>query len=74
MLLFSSTILAFISTHAPISTHRVVLNPTSTYNGQMKRFLALRLSDVVFFMLINVKMSTIIDISTFMSMINFVLR
>ena len=40
---------------------------------QMKKFLALSLSDVVFIMLINVKMSTIVDILTFMSRINFVL-
>ena len=40
---------------------------------QMKKFLALSLSDVVFIMLINVKMSTIVGILTFMSRINFVL-
>ena len=39
----------------------------------MKKFLALNLSDVVFIMLINVKMPTIVDILTFMSRINFVL-
>ena len=39
----------------------------------MKRFLALSLSDVVFIMLINVKMPTIVGILTFMSRINFVL-
>ena len=39
----------------------------------MKKFLALSLSDVVFIMLINVKMLTIVGILTFMSMINFVL-
>ena len=38
----------------------------------MKIFLALSLSDVVFIMLINVKMSTIVGILTFMSKINFV--
>ena len=36
-------------------------------------FLALSLSYVVFIMLINVKMSTIVGILTFMSRINFVL-
>ena len=41
---------------------------------KMKRFLALSLSDVVFIMLINVKMPTIVGILTFMSRINFVLR
>ena len=42
----------------------------------MKKFLALSLSDVVFIMLINVKMPTIVGILTvitFMSRINFVL-
>ena len=40
---------------------------------QMKRFLALSLSDVVIIMLINVKMPTIVGILTFMSRIDFVL-
>ena len=39
---------------------------------QIKKFLPLSLSDVVFIMLINVKMSTIVGILTFMSRINFV--
>ena len=39
----------------------------------MKKFLALNLSDVVFIMLINVKMPKIVGILTFMSRINFVL-
>ena len=39
----------------------------------MKKFLALGFSDVVFIMLINVKMPTIVGILTFMSRINFVL-
>ena len=39
-----------------------------------KKFLALSLSGVVFIMLINVKMPTIVGILTFMSRINFVLR
>ena len=38
---------------------------------QMKKFLALGLSDVVFIMLVNIEMPTIIGISTFMSIINF---
>ena len=37
-----------------------------------EKVLALSLSDVVFIMLINVKMPTIVDILTFMSRINFV--
>ena len=40
---------------------------------QIKKFLALSVSDVVFIMLINVKMSTIVGILTFMNWINFVL-
>ena len=39
----------------------------------MKKFLAFSLSDVVFVMLINVKMPTIVGILTFMNMTNFVL-
>ena len=39
----------------------------------MKKFIALSRSDAVFIMLINIKMSTIVDILTFMSRINFVL-
>ena len=39
----------------------------------MKKFLALSLSDVVFIMLINVKMPTIVGILIIMSRINFVL-
>ena len=39
----------------------------------MKKFIVLSLSDVVFIMLINVKMPTIVGILTFMSRINFVL-
>ena len=40
---------------------------------QIKKFLALSLSDVVLIMLINVKMPTIVGILTFMSGINFML-
>ena len=40
---------------------------------QIKKLLALSLSDVVFIMLINGKMPTIVGILTFMSRINFVL-
>ena len=39
----------------------------------MMKFLALSLSDVVFILLINVKMPTIVSILTCMSRINFVL-
>ena len=39
----------------------------------MKKFLALSLSDVVFVMLIKVKMPTIVGILTFISRINFLL-
>ena len=40
---------------------------------QMKTFLALSFSDVVFILLIDVKMPTIVGILTCMSRINFVL-
>ena len=40
----------------------------------MKTSLASKCSDVVFIMLINVKMPTIVGILTFMSMINFMLN
>ena len=39
----------------------------------IKIFLALKLSDAVFIMLINVNMPTIVGILTFMSRINFML-
>ena len=39
----------------------------------MMKFLPLGISDVVFFMLVNIKMPTIVVILTFMSRINFVL-
>ena len=40
---------------------------------QMKKFIALSLSDVAFIMLIDVKMPSIVGIQTFMSRINLVL-
>ena len=40
---------------------------------KVKKFLALSHSDIEFILLINVKMSTIVDILTFMSRIDFVL-
>ena len=55
------------STEFEISTHKKL-----KYR-KLKKFLALSLSDVVFIMLINVKMPTIVGILTFMSRINFVL-
>ena len=39
----------------------------------MKKFIVLSLSDIVFIMLINVKMPTIVGILTFMSRIKFML-
>ena len=45
----------------------------STKYQQIMKFLALGLSDVLFIMLINVKMPTIVDILTLISRINFVL-
>ena len=52
-----------------LSTKFQLLIKTKT--RQMKKFLALSLSDVVFIMLINIL--TIVGILTFMSMMNFVL-
>ena len=40
---------------------------------KIQTFLAFNLTNVVFIMLINVKMPTIVGILTFMSMINFML-
>ena len=40
---------------------------------RIKYFLAFKLSDVVFIMLINVKMPLIVGILTFMSVVNFML-
>ena len=42
--------------------------------GKLKVFLALNHSDVVFILLINVKMPTIVGILTFLSRINFMLN
>ena len=56
------------STEHEISTAHKTKIPT------MKKFLALSLSYVVFIMLINVKMPTIVGILTFMSSKNFVLN
>ena len=53
------------STEHEISTAHKKLK----YRKVNKLFFALRLSDVVFIMLINVKMSTIVGILTFMSRI-----
>ena len=52
--------------------HRISAAPkTETLNK--KTVLAFKLSDVVFIMLINVKMSTFVGILTFMGMISFIL-
>ena len=53
--------------------HEITTAHKNLKYGQMKTLLALSLSDVVFIMLINVKMPTIVGILTFMSRINFVL-
>ena len=55
----------------PLSTKFQLL--IKTKYRQMEKFLALSLSDVEFIMLMNVKMSTMVGILTFMSRINFVL-
>ena len=58
----------FFSCSAELSTKFQLL-----INKKIKKFLVLSLSGVVFIMLINVKMPTIVGILTFMSRINFVL-
>ena len=45
----------------------------SSANQGLEKFLALSLTDVVFIVLINVKMPTNVGILTFMSRINFAL-
>ena len=63
----------FFSCSTQLSTKFQLLIKTKILYQQMKKFLALNLSDVVFIMLINVKMPTIVGILTFMSKINFML-
>ena len=53
--------------------HEISTAHTKIKYRQMKKFLALSLSDVRLIMLINVKMPTIVGIIIFMSRINFVL-
>ena len=58
--------------------YKTFIHAISTAHKKLKyrkvnTLLALSLSDVVFFILINVKMPTIVGILTFMSRINFVL-
>ena len=56
------------------STENEIVTAHKTHNAANYRFiLTFKLSDNVFIMLINVKMSTIVGILTFMSRINFVL-
>ena len=72
----------YVFSQAPSYKTLFMLNSTDHKNStahkkleyrQIKQFLVLCLSDVVFIMLINVKMPTIVGILTFMSRINFVL-
>ena len=58
----------FISTE-----HEVLTAHNKLKYLQTKKFLALNPSNVVFIMLINVKMPTIVGVLTFMSRINFML-
>ena len=55
------------------STEHEILLITKIKYRQIKKLLALSLSDVVFILLLNVKMPTIIGILTFMNRIKFVL-
>ena len=62
----------FINLFSSSTEHEISTAQKLKYR-QMKKFLALSLSDVVFIMLINVKMPTIVGILSLMSMINFML-
>ena len=54
------------------SSEHEISTPHKNNMLKTKTFHAFKLSDVVFIMLINVKMPTIVGILTFMSMINFI--
>ena len=56
------------------STEHEIITAHKTKLLKMMTFLAFKLSNGVFVMLINVKMPTIVGILTFMSMINFMLN
>ena len=58
----------------PNSTEHEISTAHKLKYLQMKKFLDSSRLDVVFIMLINVKMPTIVGILTFMSRINFLLR
>ena len=60
---FSCSIQLCMKFHLPLKTKKL----------KIKTFLAFKLSNVVFIMLINVKMPTFVGILTFMSIINFML-
>ena len=55
------------------STEHKISTAHKKLNAGKKDFLAFKLSDVLFIMLINIKMPTVVGILTFMSMINFML-
>ena len=59
--------------HAISTAHKKLKKKKKKKKRQIKKFLAFSLSDVIFIMLRNVKMPTIIGILTFMSRINFML-
>ena len=64
-------VIRFFSCSTQMSTEFQLLIKTKV--PPIKKFLALSLSDVVFIMRTNVKMSTIVGILTFICRINFVL-
>ena len=70
VLLTGPEVIKLFSCSTQLSTKFQLL--TKIKYRQMMIFLALSLSDVVFVMLINVKMPTIVGILTFMSSIDFV--
>ena len=57
-----------------LTEHEILTAQKKLKYRQMKKFLALSLSDIVFIILINVKMPTVVGILTFMSRINFVVN
>ena len=68
-----SHLFAFLNFFLVNSTEHEFSTAHKTKIPTNKEVFALSLSDVVFIMLINVKMPTIVVIFTFMSRINFVL-
>ena len=67
-----SWLIVFLPNSAHEKAHVLIQPPDISFHeqGRLTHYI-FQISDVVFTMLINVGMSTIVDISLFMSMINF---